>query len=456
MAICHVVFPNSLVQCSLKKIIVLSKSDETGEVSYRQVVNTFIRQTDAIYKVAFTDGTTLETTWNHPFRVLKDTKDKEFNIENTQWTQAKDLVSGDVALSANGARLQIVSIEIDDRAETVYNFEVEDFHTYFVGEVGVWVHNAEGYQEFRKNSLANSANINPSLLSQLDPSLATMYEKVKAEHGESVAKEAVSALLKKVSVNSKGDVIAGALDPGSNSGLGNIITGNSDFSDIDVTKFSYKIVEDKSSGKDENGKPLKKVIIDVDESKGGKPKLYFTLESSDAPISHNGMGQEVRRESQRQYWLETFEIDIQNKQTRAVSTGSDNFLKRPFAELSPESQRQIIKFNFDSNSGNSTPDEIDGSMFHRRDPRVHGSKTNLHDNMVGPNGGASTAEILQQIKNPQNTAPSSSQRYPHIVLPFIGIQGGIPVPVNRSVILKIIDKNNCKSGDAPGQCTGGR
>ncbi len=74
---------------------------------------------------------------------MKDAKDKEFNIENTQWTQAKDLVAGDVALSANGARLQIVSIEIDDRSETVYNFEVEDFHTYFVGEVGVWVHNAE-------------------------------------------------------------------------------------------------------------------------------------------------------------------------------------------------------------------------------------------------------------------------------------------------------------------------
>src|SRR5690606_5809188 len=27
---------------------------------------------------------------------------------------------------------------------TVYNVEVEDFHTYFVGEGGVWVHNACG------------------------------------------------------------------------------------------------------------------------------------------------------------------------------------------------------------------------------------------------------------------------------------------------------------------------
>ncbi|TGM06409.1 hypothetical protein EHQ79_00165 [Leptospira jelokensis] len=51
--------------------MVLSKSDETGEVSYRKVANTFIRQTDAIYSVSFADGTVLETTWNHPFRVKK-------------------------------------------------------------------------------------------------------------------------------------------------------------------------------------------------------------------------------------------------------------------------------------------------------------------------------------------------------------------------------------------------
>ncbi|EGE24746.1 hypothetical protein EA1_07012, partial [Moraxella catarrhalis O35E] len=26
--------------------------------------------------------------------------------------------------------------------DTVYNFEVQDFHTYHIGEYGVWVHNA--------------------------------------------------------------------------------------------------------------------------------------------------------------------------------------------------------------------------------------------------------------------------------------------------------------------------
>jgi hypothetical protein len=28
----------------------------------------------------------------------------------------------------------------------VYNFEVEDFHTYYIGEHGVWVHNNECFR----------------------------------------------------------------------------------------------------------------------------------------------------------------------------------------------------------------------------------------------------------------------------------------------------------------------
>lgn len=48
-----------------------------------------------------------------------------------------------MALGADGQELVVADVTIDERAETVYNFEVEEYHTYFVGEVGVWVHNAE-------------------------------------------------------------------------------------------------------------------------------------------------------------------------------------------------------------------------------------------------------------------------------------------------------------------------
>ena len=45
----------------------------------------------------------------------------------------------------NGEDLVIVKFFIEETAESVsvYNFQVEDYHTYFVGESAVWVHNSE-------------------------------------------------------------------------------------------------------------------------------------------------------------------------------------------------------------------------------------------------------------------------------------------------------------------------
>ncbi|PJZ81227.1 hypothetical protein CH359_09110 [Leptospira meyeri] len=54
-----------------------------------------------------------------------------------------------MALRADGQELVVTDIVIDERVETVYNFEVEGYHTYFVGEVGVWVHNAEYITDVR-------------------------------------------------------------------------------------------------------------------------------------------------------------------------------------------------------------------------------------------------------------------------------------------------------------------
>jgi hypothetical protein len=126
--------------------VVLSKSAETGEISYKRVVNTFIRQTDEIYNVNFTNNSILETTWNHPFRRFKSVLPGDaFSIENSEWTEARDLKKGDHVYSADGSLLVVESVIIEQREETVYNFEVEDFHTYFVGEDGVWVHNEACY-----------------------------------------------------------------------------------------------------------------------------------------------------------------------------------------------------------------------------------------------------------------------------------------------------------------------
>jgi hypothetical protein len=137
----------------------MSKSDVTGEVSYKKVVNTFIRQTDEIYNVKFENASILETTWNHPFRRFKSVLPGDaFSIENSEWTEARDLKKGDQVYSADGSPLVVESVIIEQREETVYNFEVEDFHTYFVGEDGVWVHNVDCLKTTHEvlNSLGNS------------------------------------------------------------------------------------------------------------------------------------------------------------------------------------------------------------------------------------------------------------------------------------------------------------
>ena len=59
------------------------------------------------------------------------------------WTLAKNLRAGDVLVLFNGEFVVIewIQHEILESPVKVYNFKVEDFHTYFVGENSVLVHN---------------------------------------------------------------------------------------------------------------------------------------------------------------------------------------------------------------------------------------------------------------------------------------------------------------------------
>lgn len=108
---------------------VLSKSDETGEVAYKEVVGLFQKQADEIYKVHISDEV-IEATAEHPFW-----------LDGKGWTEVKDLKVGDLLVSSDGTTLAIDKIEKEPREATVYNFEVKDFHSYFVSNLGVWVHN---------------------------------------------------------------------------------------------------------------------------------------------------------------------------------------------------------------------------------------------------------------------------------------------------------------------------
>jgi len=106
---------------------------ETGETELKEVLNVWVKETDEILHVSTADGETIDTTTNHPFYV-----------EEKGWVAAGDLEIGDVLVIADGDEVEVADIEIEKLAEpiTVYNLDVADFDTYFVGEYGVLVHNS--------------------------------------------------------------------------------------------------------------------------------------------------------------------------------------------------------------------------------------------------------------------------------------------------------------------------
>ena len=113
---------------------VWSQDDETGEEGYRRVAQTFVTPDQPTLE--------LELVGNgHTMEVLEVTGEHPFWVSGRGWVAAQELQPGDEVYTSRGGWLRVSGGTWMDRTTTVYNFEVEDFHTYFVGEVGVWVHN---------------------------------------------------------------------------------------------------------------------------------------------------------------------------------------------------------------------------------------------------------------------------------------------------------------------------
>ena len=84
------------------------------------------------YRIALRVAYFFVTTPNHPFWVV-----------NKGWIEAAELNVGDILTQYNGSYVLVtdISIELLDSPIKVYNFEVEDWHTYFVGSEKILVHN---------------------------------------------------------------------------------------------------------------------------------------------------------------------------------------------------------------------------------------------------------------------------------------------------------------------------
>jgi Flp pilus assembly pilin Flp len=111
---------------------VWSTNVDTGETALRRVVRTFVTRHAEVIEV--------DVRTRGPFgERIAVTPGHQFYIDKQGWTRADELDATPLWSSTTGVVATAFSDE--KRVTTVYNFEVEEFHTYYVGESSVLVHN---------------------------------------------------------------------------------------------------------------------------------------------------------------------------------------------------------------------------------------------------------------------------------------------------------------------------
>ena len=120
---------------SIKKgDLIASKNEKTLEIGWKPVTRVLTYNDRATYRLVLVDEKnrkeSYEVSDNHPFWV-----------DGVGWIDSIDLKHGMKIPSYNGGFLTVSKILALNRSPTTYNFEVEGFNTYFVGEQGAWVHN---------------------------------------------------------------------------------------------------------------------------------------------------------------------------------------------------------------------------------------------------------------------------------------------------------------------------
>jgi len=131
---------------------VIATNPETFEVAEKMVLETYVRETTELLHLTI-NREVIKTTFEHPFYV----KDVGF-------VEAGKLQVGDELLDSKGnlSVLEEKKLEITDKPVKVYNFKVDNFHTYHVGENRVLVHNANKYVK-GTSSTGNIKNVYNSI-----------------------------------------------------------------------------------------------------------------------------------------------------------------------------------------------------------------------------------------------------------------------------------------------------
>ncbi len=121
-------------------------------------VKTYVNETDELVHI-FVNGEEIICTPTHPF----------YNPVKG-WTDAVHLRAGDILVLVNGEYVVVEKVqhELLENPVKVYNFQVEDYHTYYVSESGVLVHNDCRYTDTQKGIFKEAKDASKTGLSRAD------------------------------------------------------------------------------------------------------------------------------------------------------------------------------------------------------------------------------------------------------------------------------------------------
>jgi hypothetical protein len=162
--------------------LVWSRNDQTGQEQLQSVMGTVATPSQKVWALEVKNEAgqteTITASEEHPFWV-----------ETIGWQKTTALSAGQVLRSQSNAPLYVVSVQEQPQLQTVYNIEVQNFHTYHVGELGVWVHNADCCK------VTNAAVGQSALVKQkTEAELVTLFDKTNPKNSIALGGKEYNAL----------------------------------------------------------------------------------------------------------------------------------------------------------------------------------------------------------------------------------------------------------------------
>ena len=120
---------------------------------------------------------------------IRCTPEHPFWVRGRGWVAAGELREGDPLVGSQGEQLVVVDREVREEEADHYNFEVEDWHTYFVSETdqdwAVWTHNRCEPPEVPQNigNMVGVDFVDPIFGNLSRKEFSALRKRVKEEYG---------------------------------------------------------------------------------------------------------------------------------------------------------------------------------------------------------------------------------------------------------------------------------